>query len=281
MSRESIADEILFASQQFTLYISFIILFGGIIGHTIDILVFTSSKPFRNTQSAFYLTIESIVNSIHLLLSFSSRIAINGFNNDLTRTSLAWCKIRSFVGSTCTFLSLIIVCLAAIDQYLATSYNHHLKQFSTLKLAQRVASLAIVLVSLHGIPFLILIRIDPIRGCVPFNEYFVSYITYIYYLILTGFLPICITSLFATLAYTNVRRIIRSQIPIVRRRLDKQLTAMILVRVVFLVTTTLPYIMYRIYSLKTKINSNNQIQFAIIQLVGSVTYSLFYLNYSV
>jgi len=39
--------------------------------------------------------------------------------------------------------------------------------------------------------------------------------------------------------------------------------------------------MYRIYSLKTKINSNNQIQFAIIQLVGSVTYSLFYLNYSV
>jgi len=275
------AEDILLASELYTVCVCFIILFGGISGHIIDILVFTSSKRFRNNQSAFYLTIESIVNCINLLLAFTSRIAINGFNNDLTKTSIAWCKLREVFGTSCTLLSLTIVCFAAIDQYLSTSYNPYLKQMSTLKLAHRLTLIATIICILHGIPYLILMKIQSTKGCSSYNNGFVNYLTYGYYLILTGILPILIASIFAILAYNNVRRIVRSRTLIFRRRLDRQLTAMILVRVAFLVTVTLPYITYHIYSLQSYIDPDDSVGKAIIQLIGTILYSLFYLNYSV
>jgi hypothetical protein len=281
MSAQLTAQEILIASQRFTIYVSFVILFAGIVGHIIDILVFTSSKPFRKNQSAFYLTAESVINCIHLLISFTSRIAINGFGNDLTQRSLLWCKLRNAIATSCTLLSLTIVCFAAIDQYLSTSYHPFLKQLSTLKLAHRLTCSAIIIWILHGSPFLVLLEIQPTNGCASYNDGFTIYITYVYYLILTGFLPIVITSIFATLAYTNVRRIVRSRILILRRKLDKQLTAMILVRVAFLVVVTVPYVIYRICAIQIQLDPNDFIGNAIIQLVGAVTTSLFFLNYSV
>lgn len=275
------AQEILLASQHFTISVSFFILFGGVFGHIIDIIVFTSSKPFRKNQSAFYLTIESIVNIMQLSISFSSRIAINGFANDLTQTSTAWCKLRNVFATSLTLLSLTIVCFATIDQYLSTSYNSFLKQLSTLKLAHRLTYCAIIIWALHGIPFLVLMKIQPTKECDSYNNGFIFYLTCIYYLLLTGFLPIMTTSIFATLAYLNVRRLVRSRIPIFRRRLDRQLTAMILIRVVFLVSVTLPYVIYRIFNIKVDINGYNDVQKAIVQLVGAICFSLFYLNYAV
>ncbi|CAF5084844.1 unnamed protein product, partial [Rotaria sp. Silwood1] len=48
------------------------------------------------------------------------------------------------------------------------------------------------------------------------------------------------------LAYQNVRRIVRRHMSINRRKLDQQLSAMILIRVGFLVVMTLPYVLQRI-----------------------------------
>ena len=128
-------EEIYGVSRYLTNVLSFIILFGGLIGHAINILVFTSSRRFRNRPSAFFLTIESIVNSVQLIISFSSRIAISGFDDDLTRTSIVWCKLRSAIATSCTLISFTIACFAAINQYLSTSYQSHLKTLSTLNLA--------------------------------------------------------------------------------------------------------------------------------------------------
>ena len=274
-------EDILFVSESLTIYLSFLILFAGFIGHLIDILVFTSLKLFRKSQSAFYLTSESIVNSIHLLFSFTSRIAMNGFHNDLTQTSLLWCKLRYVLVTSLTLLSLSIVCFAAIDQYLSTSYNPYIKQMSTLHLAHRLTLIAIILWTCHGIPFFILMKIESTGGCSRYSNGLTNYVIYGYYVILTGFLPVIISSIFATLAYLNVRRIIQSRILIIRRRLEKQLTAMILIRVAFLVSITLPYITYRIYTLKIHEYPDDSMEKAIMQLVATITYTLFYLNYSV
>jgi hypothetical protein len=274
-------EEILIASQQYTIYVNFVILFGGIFGHIINILVFTNSKRFRRNPSAFYLTAESIVNCFHLLISLSSRIAVTGYANDLTQKSLAWCKLKNTLIVIFTTLSLTIVCFAAIDQYLSTSYYPYLKQLSTLKLAHRLTYSAIIIWTLHGIPFLILMKIESTDGCNVYNKEFMIYITYGYYLLLIGFVPIMITSIFAILAYSNVRHIVRNQIPIFRRRLAKQLTAMVLARVAFLVSTTLSYVIYRIFTIQNDRNSYDSFQQAIIQLVAAIAYSLFYLNYAV
>ncbi|CAF4193937.1 unnamed protein product [Rotaria sordida] len=82
------------------------------------------------------------------------------------------------------------------------------------------------------------------------------------------------------ISYRNVRRIVRHQIPIRRRKLDQQLTAMILVRVGFLVVMILPYLLQRIYTLSTLTQTDSVISRAILQLFTAITISLFNLNYA-
>ncbi|CAF4160150.1 unnamed protein product [Rotaria socialis] len=241
----------------------------------------TNSRSFRMKQSAFYLIAESIVISIHLLVFFTSRIVINGFNNDLTQRSIVWCKLRQSFGTSFTLISLSIVCFATIDQYLSTNYNPFLKQLSTLKFARRLTCGAVIVWLAHGIPFIVFMKILPVYGCTTYYDGFNTYVTYIYYLILSGLLPIVIMSIFATLAYINVRRIVKSRIAIFRRRLDRQLTAMILARVAFLVAVTLPYIIDRIYIIQVQLTQIDPVQKATLQLAGAVAYSLFYLSYAV
>ncbi|CAF2039524.1 unnamed protein product [Rotaria magnacalcarata] len=55
---------------------------------------------------------------------------------------------------------------------------------------------------------------------------------------------------------------------------------MILARVVFLVTVTLPYIIDRIYTIQVQLTQIDPVQKAILQLAGAVAYSLFYLSYA-
>ena len=83
------------------------------------------------------------------------------------------------------------------------------------------------------------------------------------------------------LAYLNVRRIVQLRITVVRRKLDKQLTAMILAKVTFLVITILPSVLIRIYILNFTANQTDPIRLAIDQLVSSISYSLFYINSAV
>ncbi|CAF4861141.1 unnamed protein product, partial [Rotaria sp. Silwood1] len=51
------------------------------------------------------------------------------------------------------------------------------------------------------------------------------------------------------MAFRNVRRIHRQQMSNTRRRLDQQLTAMILARVILFVLCLLPYIAQRFYTM--------------------------------
>ncbi|CAF3578959.1 unnamed protein product [Rotaria sp. Silwood1] len=280
MSSLSTAQLIFNASQQYTIYVSFIILFSGICGHIANIFVFARLTIFRGNPSAFYLIVESIIDLLELTIVFTSSIAVNGFGNDPAQTSLLWCKLKPFCTQSITLISLNIVCFAAIDQYLSTSYHPFLRQKSTIKIAKILTTIATIFWILHGTSGFFLLEIQSTYGCSIYNEGFRNYVTYFYYLILTGALPITVSTFFSVLAYQNVRRIVRRQMPIRRRKLDQQLTAMILVRVGFLVIMTLPYLLQRIYTLGRLTSHNNIISQAILQLIGAITASFFHLNYA-
>ena len=281
MSSTSTVSDILTAARDYTLYVSFVILFGGVFGHVIDILVFTSTKPFQRSPSAFYLTAESIVNCILLLVLFTSRIAIFGFENDLTLTSIVWCKVRQAFAGSITLMSFSIICFAAIDQYLSTSHSPYIKRLSTLKLARILTVIAALTWTLATIPTLILTEIRSSNGCSSYNYGFNIYLTYVASLIFTGLLPMLVSSSFAAFAYLNVRRIVRRQIPIFRRRLERQLTAMILVRVLFFVGAITPFVLDRMYNLQVQVDQNNLLHNAIRHLISAIAYSIFYMNCSV
>ncbi|CAF3351795.1 unnamed protein product [Rotaria sp. Silwood2] len=277
----STAQVILTISQYYTICISFIILFSGIFGHMTIIFVLTHLKIFRNNPSAFYLIAESVVDLLQIIIILTSRIAMNGFANDLTQASSLWCELRALFVQSLTLISLNIVCFAAIDQYLSTSYYPFLRQKSTIKLAKILTIIAIIIWILHGTPVFFFFKIQSTYGCYVYNLNFLNYVTYFYYLILTGILPIIISTFFSVLAYQNVRRIVRRHMPIRRRKLDQQLTAMILVRIVFFVVMILPYILQRIFTLGIFIKNDNVIYQAIIQLIGAIIISFFHLNYTV
>ncbi|CAF3542040.1 unnamed protein product [Rotaria sp. Silwood1] len=218
-----------------SVYLGYFIVIIGVIGNIINILVFTQLKLFRRNQSAFYLTIASIVDSFQLIFAMSTRITATVIGFDLTRTSLIWCKLRVYLIRSTRIISITTICFAAIDQYLSTNSHIQLRQLSTFKLAQRL---------------------------------------------IIGLLPIFISSLFSLLAYQNVRRIIRRQMSIVRRRLDRQLTAMILLRVALFVITTLPYISFRIYQINTSVNYHYTDSVGIIELINATLITIYNIDYS-
>jgi uncharacterized membrane-anchored protein len=98
------------------IYMGTIITISGIIGGILNVIIFLSLHTYRESSSAFYLTIVSIVNIGQLLTGLLSRVLINAVGVDWTQTSLAYCKIRNYVFQACGIISPICLCLATIDQ---------------------------------------------------------------------------------------------------------------------------------------------------------------------
>jgi hypothetical protein len=69
--------------------------------------------------------------------------------------------------------------------------------------------------------------------------------------------------------------------PIVRRRLDRQMTAMVLMRVVIFVCFNLPYIVYRVYVINFPTSPTKPVEYAIGRLIQAIFLSFYDLNYTV
>ncbi|CAF1394331.1 unnamed protein product [Adineta steineri] len=259
----SMAIDILRFTQKYSLYCNTFILIIGTIGNLFNILVFTTLKLFRNNQCVLYVITESIANIIQLAIFALIFILPAIYQTDPATSSLFWCKFRNMAISSCTLISFSTICFSASHQYLSTSPLFYLRQLSTIKLTKFLICASVIISLLHTIPFGVFTVIQA-SVCV-----------------LYGFLPVLIASVFSMLAYNNVRRIVRRQIPIVRRRLDQQLTAMILIRIIVFIVLTVPYDIQRMYTYIAKVNQSNQLYYAINTLIGSVLVTLFNLNYAI
>ena len=274
-----------FISQQISIYFGIPVLVAGLFGGVLNSLVFLSLRTFRQSSCAFYLTIMSVVNIGQLLTGLLPRILISGYDVDWTITSPFYCKFRYFLYQTCSLISLTCICLATIDQYLATCSNVRWQQWSSLKVAHRLIAIFAILWSLHGIPYLIYFAqvYYPLTNtivCGITNDLFFKYFAYGFLLILTGFLPIFITILFAILAFRNVKQLVHQAVPVVRRELEKQLTMIVLVQVALNSFTLLPNSMMAALQTDTALTSDPEagprIQFA--SVLGAL---IFYLNFAV
>jgi hypothetical protein len=272
--------EIIYAVQNYIGYVTYIIFVLGILGNLMNMLVFTTLKVFRNNQCVFYLITESIANIIQLFIFFFIRMLTEINVTDPANYILFWCKFRGMMITLCTVISFSTICFAACDQYLSTSHQFYLRQMSTIKLARILIFTTVCVSTLHTIPFSINLVIQG-SVCTNYNPGMSNYLSYFYYTILTGALPIVIASSFSILAFRNVRRIVRRQVPIVRRRLDRQLTAMVLVRVIAFVIMTLPFGVQRTYNYQVKITPANPLSYAINSLALTFLSTLFNLNYAV
>ena len=281
MASSSTASAILNFASHYALYSGYVILTVGAFGNALNILVFTHLTLFRNNRCAFYLIVESTVGIGYLAVYFITNLLSTVYGNDPGTYSLVWCRMRSTLFQTFTLITFSIVCFAAGDQFCSTSHQFGMRQMCTLKLAQCLTCIAACIWLAHNIVFSSFYNIQPSGGCTISNEKFVQYLSYFFYPVLFGLLPIILSSIMSMLAFRNVRRIIRRQVPIVRRRLDRQMTAMVLTRVVFFVIFALPFTIYRIYATKYPPTRTDPLQYAFRQLVQAILTSCFALNFAV
>jgi hypothetical protein len=226
----NLVDSLVFASEQIIIYIGFFVLIAGLFGNILNIIIFTSLKTFRETTCAFYLTIASFVNIFQLLTGLLSRILSFAYNIDLTKTSVSLCKTRLAILVTAALISLTCMCFAAVDQYVSLTIRWN--YLSQKRLAYWLIGITGIIWCLHSIPLLIFSNIYQISlsnqtRCGIGNTIYFIYYSRIVIPIFFGFLPILIRTLFGLLAFINVRSLPRREVPIVRSRRDRQLTAMV------------------------------------------------------
>jgi hypothetical protein len=281
MSSASTAQYIRNIADSYDFYVGLFNLIVGLIGNIFIILVFTNLRLLRGNQCSFYLIIESVSDLGLLIAIYSSRILTNVLGYDPTIVSLPWCKIRAMFAQIFGLWSLFTICCMTFDQYLATNHRYSFRQMSTLKLAHGLTIFNICFCVLHSILYLIFTEIQTSLGCTVYNAILKKYLSFFHIPILSSALPLVITVSFSLLAYRNVRRIVRHQIPLVRRRLESQLTAMVLGRVICIVVLGLPFIFISILELNVNNSEGNYMELAIVDLLSSICYSLLYTNFSV
>ena len=271
-------------SQQIVTYMGMSTVVLGLLGGLLNIIVFTSLKTFRQNSCAFFLTLMSCVNMGQLVTGQLSRVLITGFGLDLTKTSLFYCKFRSFGIQVFGYISFTCMCLATIDQFLATCAGVYWRQWNNIQFTQRLCAGLSLLWILYCIPYLVLYDQTVTAGgasvtCTNTNLFFRQYHAYMNNIVLSSSLPILITVVFASLAYKNVRLIAYRAVPLVRRELDKQLTNMVLVQVVWNFFVLVPYTLATVLPLATTLNNypdtNAQLSFAL-----STTACVYYLYFA-
>ncbi len=236
----------------------------GVIGGCLNIIIFLSLKTFRQSSCAFYLTIRSCFDIGRLFSSVLPFIMRWGFDTDWGISSLLFCKLRLCLFHTSNLISMICLCLAIIDQYLATSSRIRFRQWCNIKLAHRLTSIFVIISILHGIPYLIfqnhiISSLTNTTICQATNYIFSQYLIYGYDFTLVNLLPL-ITYVFGLMAYYNARHLLHRTVPLVRRQLDKQLTAMVLVQILISFCTFTPFSINDMFTILNGFESNSIVQ---------------------
>lgn len=240
-----------YVTHQVTIYLGFPTFILGVIGGSLNVLVFLSLKTFRQNSCSFYLTVMAAVSVGYLVTGLLTFLVMYGFGIDWTKQSRSYCIFREGFVHISMLIALTCLCLATIDQYFATCSSQRLQQLCNIKLARRLCLFFTVFWFLYGIAFFTSydLIIDPNSGewdCTVINHRFQIYFNTFHVLVLLCGLPLFTTALFGLLAYRNVKQLSYRTVPLARRELDKQLTVMVLVQVVYNVFALLPYFIINI-----------------------------------
>ena len=274
------------ASKQIVKYSGIFCFLIGIIGGLFNVLVFLTLRTFRQSPCAFYLTVMSIANINQIIIVILADFLNASYSIDWTQTSIVYCKMRPLLFHVIRITSSACLCLATIDQYLCTSPRPYWRQWSNIKLSHRLIAIFISVWIIAEIPCLVYYNhtISSSTGkvsCTITNVAFIKFNEYFSELIAWHILPILITVFFAILAYYNVRQIAHQTVPIIRHQLDKQLTKMLFLQVIFNCIFVVPYLVMVLILRYGNIVIRNDISSASLVFVYNLFVCLYYLYFAV
>ncbi|CAF1462125.1 unnamed protein product [Adineta steineri] len=264
-----------YIGQQLIFYGGIFLIFVGMFGNGMNVLIFSTIRSYRTNPSTFYFLVGSINNILYILINLISRIVATGDGIDLTRTSAVWCKMRPFFVSTLPLINLTCSCLATMDQFFITSKHVKIRRCSNIKWAHKIVLIFIIIWCLHAIPILIFYKISSItQTCGNTNAAYGIYII-IYLLGLVTSIPAVLMVFFGYLAYRNIHMTRHLN----RQDADRQLMRMTLFQVLFDVVCLVPYGINYVYNLITSGVSKSadrlQLEYFISAILTLLSYGYF------
>jgi hypothetical protein len=216
------------ATRYFSIIIGSIILLVGLVGNGLIICVFSNRKgKFRKTPCSLYFVSMSLIKTLHLIHVMVYFMMSIGFDVDPTLTSLAYCKLRYYLGqATMPPIINTLECAAMISQFLATSQKIYYRQKNTHKMARICIFLILLFWCVQAVPVIIMynIKIMPETNktvCDSFSTAFRHYSIWFVRILVVFIFPCIILPLFAYLTLRNVRRLTSNSNR--QQRIDRQM----------------------------------------------------------
>ncbi|CAF0742709.1 unnamed protein product [Adineta steineri] len=241
--------------------ILFIIL--GTIGNVLNLFIFTRPTLLKS-PCTLYLLAASIDNILVIYTTLLTRLLANGFSIDITITSNAVCKLRSYVGYVFFAVSPYFFVLACFDRYCSSSPLATYRSWSNKKVAKRLIIGAITLACILYFHMAIFFEIQSGEGGLSCNCRPGIYTIFwrIFYLIVMCILPAFFMGLFCILTLMNMRRQsrrIRHSLATGnyhRTQMDRQLLRMLFIQVSTQLLCILPTAIINLLNLFTDIDSD-------------------------
>jgi hypothetical protein len=280
MNRTSVDDTLIFVRIYiFSRYI-YLIVFGlGLIGNTLNLIVF-SSKTFRSNSCSIYFIAYSLNNYLVLSIGLLIRSLTNGFLLPLENHILIWCKIRRYLTHVNYLLSSFLLTMASINRYARvrqaqlTKNNHYYVLLCEHRTTWIIIALLIVfclLINLH-IPFLF--EID--QGECYARPGLYRYLFDIFFFILYGLCPIIIMIIVNVATIAKIRHIRRLVHPTVSRG-EYYFIGLVIAHSIFNAVLTLPYVINKFVYYTFQSASPTEIA----KLVGTIVHLAFFMNHGV
>lgn len=259
----------------FVIIVGFLFFLIGISGNLLNLIIF-KFIDIKN-PSIFLLFVSSIFNIIYLFDGLLTRILSVGFQIDPTRDNLIWCKTRTYIGQSCSLISLTCVCYAWFDQLLIISKKEKYRRLSNLKITKIILLIIILYWFIYMIPFSILAE-HVSTGNNTFvcnvyrNYYFNKYFSYFHQPILSSIIPILFILIISLFIHQNLNNLRINQ---QRLRFQKNLIKMIFFQTISIIIQTIPYGFVSMYLTLTS-NVNKSLDRSAIESIILNISSIFY-----
>lgn len=299
LSNQNLIISINNATVQLNRYLPLLIFIFGIIGNILNILVL-SRRALRANPCALVFLVSSIGSLIMIISGLTTRLTA-GWAVDLSET-IGWlCKLRILVLFVSRTIFIWLIAYAALDRWLSSSNNVHLRNLSTLKNAYR----SILMVTLFSLilngPLLYCYDANVIgtpAQCYGYSDAYRLY-TDLSFTCATLVVPSFIMLFFGLLMINNIRQVqkrvnvrnisivnanstMKSGIMAIqqqqqKKKTDRSLLKMVFGQVLFLILCTAPYTIYKLYSTVTpgaasKSVLENAIERLLFNLCTNLTY---------
>jgi hypothetical protein len=186
----------------------------GLIGNTLNIILFTRPILFR-TSSSIYLLSASVANLLITTLVVPFRLFADGFQLDLTDTSILTCRIVSYCYYVCLALPPYFTVLACADRWAASSLQVNRRRFSSVRIAKRLIPVPVIICCLLYSHIFVTFTLNP-NPPPPYCSFDDSYVIFgvSFHLIIYSIIPPSLMAFFSIAIIVNVRRKRNHVVPI-------------------------------------------------------------------